>query len=179
MKKPSVTQLIDQLAKPALIDWANRIGLQGIDIKAERAKSKTKGTSLHEQIEKYCLGTGDFERELDRQQFCLMMQGKKILAVEKTIETEWFVGRYDAMYLIDGMSCIVDYKSGFKGRVYLENKLQLVAYAMAEPADIAIVAIPQFHLIPVQLKDHEPYREMLIKLSELWHINKTIEKDEA
>lgn len=44
MKKPSVTMLIDLLAKPALIDWANKQGLLGVDIKDLRKKAKSSGT---------------------------------------------------------------------------------------------------------------------------------------
>jgi hypothetical protein len=176
MKKPSVTQLLDLLAKPALIDWANRQGLAGIDIHEQRRKAKQGGSSLHSQIESYCKGVGKFERELDQWSFDKFMVGKTIIATECKIETEWFVGRYDAKIKVGDNEFIVDYKSGFKGEIYLEHKLQLVAYAMAEQAKIAIVPIPQFHLIPVDLKDEKPYQEMLIALAKIWNLKMEIEK---
>lgn len=177
MKKPSVTQLLDMLAKPALIGWANKLGLQGIDIKEKRRKSLAKGTSMHQQIEQFSTGAGDFEREIDRNQFIRLMENKRIAAVEHEIETEWFVGRYDAKLDCENGPCIVDYKSGYKGKIYLENKLQLVAYTMADAADMALVAIPQFHLIPVIIENRKPYEQMLIKLSELYYINQEIERE--
>lgn len=177
MKKPSVTQLLDLLAKPALISWANRQGLLGIDIEEQRKKAKLDGTSLHSQIENVCKGTGDFEREIDRDSFDRFMLDKEVISIEQKIETEWFVGRYDAKIKVGSSEYIIDYKSGFKGQIYLEHKLQLVAYAMAENAQIAIVPIPQFHLIPINLKDAKPYEDMLINLSKIWQLKKEIESN--
>ena len=168
MKKPSVTMLLDLLAKPALIDWANKQGLLGIDIKEVRRKAKAGGNSIHDQIEAYCKGTGGFEREIDHNCFQHFMQGKVIRSTEQTIETEWFVGRYDAEILVGDELYIADYKTSFKGRLYLEHKLQLVAYTMAVPAQMAIVPVPQFHLVPVVIQDRKPYEEMLKALSKIW-----------
>jgi hypothetical protein len=172
IKKPSVSQLLELLAKPALIDWANKQGLLGVNLKEKRKKSLAKGTSLHSQIEH-----GVFDREIDSQSYTLFMQDKQIIATEKEIETDWFIGRYDVKLSHEGKEYIVDYKSGFKGKIYLEHKLQLVAYTMAEPASIAIVPIPQFHLFPIDIPNRTPYEQMLIKLSELWHIKKEIDNE--
>ena len=64
MKKPSVTQLLDLIAKPALISWANKQGLMGIDTSEKRKKILLNGTSLHSQIENEL-----FEREIDKINF--------------------------------------------------------------------------------------------------------------
>jgi ATP-dependent exoDNAse (exonuclease V) beta subunit len=117
MKKPSVTQLLDLLAKPALIGWANKQGLAGIDIEISRKKTLEAGTSIHSQIENYCKGEGDFINDIDRTRFCYFKRDKKLLCVEKEIETEWFIGRYDVKFEHNGKHVIVDYKSGFKGKV--------------------------------------------------------------
>jgi len=178
MKKPSVTQLLDLLAKPALIGWANKLGLQGIDIKEKRKASLAKGSSLHDQIERFCLGTGDFEDANNRDRFVEMMLGKNVFLVEQEIETEWFCGRYDAMLCDESGECwVVDYKSGFKGKVYLENKLQLVAYTMACPAHMALISIPQFQFVPVCIPDRKPYEQMLMRLSEIYYLKKEIENE--
>jgi len=178
MKKPSVTQLLDLLSKPALIGWANRLGLQGVDIKEKRRTSLAKGKSLHGQIERASLGSGDFDSEANRIRFDALMANKSIIGVEKKIETEWFIGRYDSMILDENGQCwIADYKSGFKGRIYLENKLQLIAYTMAVPADMAIIPIPQFRFIPVVVPDRNPYEQMLIKLSEIYWLRKKIDNE--
>ena len=172
IKKPSVSQLLELLAKPALIDWANKQGLMGVDLKEKRKRSLAKGTSLHSQIEH-----GVFDREIDSQNYTRFMQDKEIIETEKEIETDWFVGRYDAKIRHEGRIYIVDYKSGFKNKIYLEHKLQLIAYTMAEPAEVAIVPIPHFGLVPIEIKNREPYEQMLIKLSELWNIKKEIENE--
>lgn len=179
MKKPSVTELTEMLAKPALIKWANKLGLQGIEVAEKQARGRSRGSSLHAQIEAYCKGSGGFERDMDRQQFDNLMQDKTILEVERSIETEWFVGRYDARIDFGGVEYIIDYKSGFKGKIYLENKLQLIAYSMFQPSEMAIVAIPQFHFFPIEIKNREPYEQMLIKLSELYQLKKEIDRAES
>ena len=51
--KPSVTELIGMLDKPGLLNWANKIGLDGIKLEDYRKKSMINGTSLHKQIEDY------------------------------------------------------------------------------------------------------------------------------
>lgn len=175
MKKPSVTQLLDLLAKPALIGWANKQGLAGIDIEVSRKKTLEKGRSIHNQIENFCNGIGDFHEERDRYRFFEFIKDKKIISVEKEIETEWFVGRYDAMFEKDGKALIVDYKSGFTGKVYLENKLQLIAYTMAEPAEMAIVGVPQFFISPVIIENRTPYENLLKSLSNIYYAKKEIE----
>ena len=169
-KKPSVTDLLDLLNKPALISWANKLGLQGIDVKQKRRKSLDAGTSIHVQIE-----AGVFEREIDAMSFAQFLQGKEILSSEQDIETEWFVGRYDVHLSDGGIEYICDYKRGFKDKVYLEHKLQLIAYTMAIPARMALVPVPQFHLIPIEIHDRRPYEQMLVHLSHIWQLKKEIE----
>lgn len=175
-KKPSVSELLDLLAKPALISWANKLGLQGVDIKEKRKRSLKNGTSLHQQIEDYHRDGVILESEVNQQNLERFMAGKRILSMEREIETDWFIGRYDARVEADGKEWIVDYKSGFKGRVYLDYKLQLVAYTMAEPASgLAIVPIPQFHFVPVEIEDRRPYEQMLKALSQIWYLKKEID----
>lgn len=151
MSKPSVTQLLDLLAKPALIAWANKQGLAGIEVSAYRRSVMAVGSSMHEQIESeaftdesLCIGYGRFMRD------------KEILGREVEIETEWFVGRYDARLLYGGESWLIDYKKSRRHRMHLEHKLQLVAYSMAQKVDrLGIVALPDFALVECVLTDAE------------------------
>lgn len=176
IKKPSVSDLLDLLAKPALIKWANKQGLLGVDISQKRKKSMERGTSLHSQIEDYCMHGVLMESEASQHNLENFLQGKEILSMEKQIETEWFVGRYDLAFSFNGEKWLGDFKSGFKGKIYLEHKLQLVAYAMAEPVEkLAIVPIPQFQLCPVDIENREPYEKMLKALSEIWKLKQEIE----
>ena len=63
MKKPSVTKLLDLLHKPAIVKWANKQGLAGVEINAYSASVKKHGTDLHNQIEKAIKGDVCFDDE--------------------------------------------------------------------------------------------------------------------
>lgn len=176
MKKPSVTKLLDLLHKPAIVKWANKQGLEGVEISAYSALVKRHGTELHAQIEAAIHGRAQFDDDQTARNFAAFMQGKTPIATEKSFETEWFVGRFDFAYADeDGELFVVDWKRSRRGRVYLEHKLQLVAYTMAFPAKMGIVQVPQFSLIPVEIEDRKPYEEMLKTLSKLYQLKKEIE----
>jgi len=167
-KKPSVTELTGLLDKPALLNWANKQGLQGIDITESRKKYLKDGSSIHDQIEQYHLNGKPFLIPEHENNYLKFIQGKEIISVEQKIETQWFTGRIDAVISIDGITYIVDYKSNQRG-VYMENKLQLVGYSMAIKCDsFAIVSVPDFTFIEVEIKDRKPYEEMIKALSVIY-----------
>jgi CRISPR/Cas system-associated exonuclease Cas4 (RecB family) len=174
MKKPSVTELCDLLAKPALINWANKQGLAGIDIKAVRKESKAAGTSMHSQIE-----DGAFDDPLHAANFTRFASDKEILSAETKIETEWFTGRYDVLLNYRGEKWLCDYKKSRRHRIWFEHKLQLVAYGMAEPVDrFAIIATPDFAFIPLEItKEHrEKIEQIIVCLAKIWTLRKEIEE---
>lgn len=170
--KPSVTQLLDLLAKPALIAWANKQGLAGIDINEAREKSRRAGTSIHSQIE-----SGVFESQKDAESFTRFMADKELIDQEQTIETEWFVGRYDARLKWRGLTYLVDYKKSRRPAVYFEHRLQLAAYAMGTQADkFAIVAVPAFIPLEVQMGDRlEKYQQVVVSLARIWQISRELD----
>src|SRR5690606_23926475 len=47
---PSVTEVIGLLDKPALVTWAWRLGMQGVDAIAHRDQRAAEGTVLHEHV---------------------------------------------------------------------------------------------------------------------------------
>ena len=47
---PSVTTVLGQLAKPALIPWANKLGLQGIDVAKYVDLTAEAGSLAHKMI---------------------------------------------------------------------------------------------------------------------------------
>lgn len=174
MKKPSVTDLCDLLAKPALITWANKQGLAGIDIKVSRKAAKSAGTSLHAQIE-----DGAFDDPLHAANYTRFAKDKEIIASERQIETEWFTGRYDVLLGYRGERWLCDYKKSRRHRIWLEHKIQLVAYGMAEPVDkFAIVAVPDFAFIPLEINKEQRAKieRMVICLSQLWTLKQEIEQ---
>jgi hypothetical protein len=174
--KPSVTQIIGQLDKPALMAWANRIGLEGKSLADARKQSQDQGASLHKQLENWLL-TGepiaDEEFQLKAKQF---FAGKHLLACEKRISHEKFTGRLDVKFETeDGATWICDFKTN-QSRLYLENKLQLAAYRMAEGCDrVAVISIPDMRLIEAEIIDFSPYEEMILCLAEIHRLRQAIE----
>jgi hypothetical protein len=169
MKKPSITQLISMLDKPALLNWANKLGLQGIDLKTRSKEIKAKGTSLHSQTNRFF--TQGIPMELPKHQGMLnwFMQDKIFISSETEIETDYFTGIYDLKYSHQNKIVLADFKSSH--HVYFENRLQLAGYAMAEPCDdLVVVNIPDFTIKNSGIKDRKPYEEILKRLSEIYYL---------
>lgn len=173
MKKPSITELVDLLAKPALVTWANKQGLAGIDIGNVRRRTRNAGTSMHGQIE-----DGAFNDPIHAANFTRFASGKEFLATEKSIETEWFTGRYDLLLAYQGQRWLCDYKKSRRHRLYFEHKIQLVAYGMAEPADrFAVIATPDFAFLPLEINDEQRAKieQVIICLSQIYCLRHEIE----
>ncbi|MCK5617085.1 hypothetical protein KAR91_85270 [Candidatus Pacearchaeota archaeon] len=162
--KPSVTELLNLLDKPGLLHWANKIGLEGIQLKEYRKKCLAKGTSLHKQTEAFIDNGVAFEKEENQKNCVKFLSNIKVLDVESKIETDHYLGRYDIRYERDGEIFIGDFKSS--SGIYLENVLQLIAYSMAEDIDnISIIEIPSFKEKIITVKDRQPFIEILKSLS--------------
>jgi len=165
MKKPSVTELIKLLDKPALLSWANKQGLIGVDITKKRKEWLNYGTSLHNQIYEYITTGTPLIKESDMNNYNFFFKDKEILSVECKVENEYFTGTYDLIYKKNNKIYLSDYKSNAKN-IYFENKLQLVAYSMCVDCDaLSIISIPDFKEMPFNISDKEPYIEILKSLS--------------
>jgi len=172
MKKPSMSELLQLLDKPALLKWANKQGLAGINIGVRKRKDTSEGTSIHSKIERFIKHGEQFE---EQENFIKFISDKEILGIEQDIETEYFKGRYDLKIKWNEKIYMVDYKKSAK-RVYLENKLQLVGYGLAENCnDYMIVSIPDFTVFPVEIANKEPYIEILKSLSNIYTQKQIIE----
>lgn len=166
--KPTVTELIKLLDKPALLKWANQQGLKGINIEKERPKWLTAGVSIHSQIENFIRKGEPFISEVDQSYFKTFIFDKEILGLECKIETEWFTGRYDLKVKWKDKIYIMDFKNHSKG-IYFENKLQLIGYGMAEQCDcFAVVSVPQFTVMNFRVENRQPYEEILKCLSKIY-----------
>lgn len=172
--KPSVTQLLDLLNKPALLKWANKIGLQGIAIDDYRKKAKSTGIDYHKQTEN-CLKHGEvFEDPLIQYHFEEFMRDKECLACEQSIEHELFKGRLDVRFLVKGTRFTCDFKP--KTDVYLETILQLTAYRMVTGDDnIAVISLPDFTFRPIPVKSFVPYEEIIKALAVIWQAKQFID----
>lgn len=172
MKKPTVTELIALLDKPALLKWANKIGLEGVSLEEFRAASKGKGISLHNQIQLFFEKKIPFIDPVVQESFDKFIVNKQIIDLEQNISTEWFVGRYDAKIKVGDKTYICDFKSNHN--IYLEQKLQLSAYKMAYPeCDIAIIEIPSFTFKPLEFNFKKC--ELILKcLHKIWELKQFI-----
>lgn len=174
MKKPSVTQLLKLLDKPALLNWANKQGLAGIDINIDKDRFLKAGTSIHNQILNYHEHGTPFQNIDTENNYKRFMSGKIILDIEKDIETEWFTGRLDARLKHGETIYLIDYKNNSKG-AYFENKLQLVSYGMAVECDrFAVVSVPTFTTYHIIVEDRKPYEEIIKALSIIYQNKKLI-----
>lgn len=159
----SVSKLIDLLNKPALLSWSNKIGLQGIDLKDYRKKVASKGTSKHNEIENYLLNGVKFGEsyKLDK-----ILEGYKILGVEKELNNGFINGRYDLLLEKDGKKIVVDFKSS--GKIYLNQKLQLSTYKEILEADyIGIINFKKWELDILEINTYA-YYEIMANLYEIY-----------
>ena len=177
MKKPSVTELLQLLDKPALLGWANSQGLKGIDISKERSKWLNAGTSIHCQIERFIVDCIPFDDPKDQLKCEKFLDKYEVIDIETNIETDYFIGRYDlkAKSKETGKTYIIDFKRKCK-KIYLEHKLQLVAYSMASECEgLMIVGVPDFKIFDIQIEDRTPYQEIMKSLSVIYQNKQKIE----
>jgi len=139
---PSVTQVIGILNKPVLVTWANKLGLQGIDVKKYVDNKAEIGTVAHRMILDYFLDQEtDFsecsKEVIDKAEnsflsFLEWTKNREVkpLFVEKSMvsEVELFGGTFDFYGLIDGEKTLVDFKTG--NGIYPEYFYQLAGYSI-------------------------------------------------
>ena len=138
---PGVTTVLNVIAKPALINWANRMGLEGIDTTKHVDALAGIGTLAHTMIAAHLTKT-----ELDISDYspkdvskaenaCLSFfewakrrEVKTVLSEEHLVSEEFrFGGTCDWYGQLDGNLTVIDFKTG-RG-LYDEHTYQLAAYA--------------------------------------------------
>jgi hypothetical protein len=168
--KPSISKLLDLLNKPALMKWANKIGLQGIELDKYRAQMQGDGTSLHKQIENWLKYKTPFENSSFQKRCEDFFSEKEVLSLEEKIENDMFTGRLDIVYKHNGLVYLCDFKTNHT-KLWLENKLQLTAYRMSKTCDkVAIIGIPEFNVIEANIEDFKPYEMILKALSDIYNL---------
>lgn len=139
-KCPGVTTVLGVLNKPALVPWANKIGLEGHKLSDYVDDLADIGTLAHAMVlahwknEKY--ETKDYSQEqISKAENCFLKylaweKGKKIepILVEEHLisEEDGYGGTPDFYGKIDGVVTLLDLKTG-KG-IYDESFIQLAAY---------------------------------------------------
>jgi hypothetical protein len=158
---PGVTTVLGLLAKPALIVWANRLGLQGIDSTKYRDEKAEIGSLAHAMILADLKGekveTSDYSQEqINQAENCYLSwlewrKGKKLepIVVETPLVNEayQFGGCPDFYGRINGELVLGDYKTG---GIWDESYYQTCAYATLLtsngydlPEKIIILGIPR------------------------------------
>jgi hypothetical protein len=156
---PGVTTIVNQLAKPALIIWANRLGLQGIDSTKFRDEAAEIGSLAHYLILSYLKGekpdVSDYTpNQLDLAENCVLFywdweKNHKLesILIETPLVSEDFGGTPDWYGRVDGELTLIDYKSG---GIYEEGFYQVCAYRQLliengyeRPDRIVILGIPR------------------------------------
>ena len=139
-KIPGVTTVLGILNKPALVKWANNLGLQGIDSTKYRDEMADIGTLAHQMIVDYFnkveTDTTDYSKnQIDLAENCLLSfwewekdhQIEVIMAEQPLVSEEYgFGGTIDLYCNLNGVPTLVDFKTG-KG-LYPEHTYQVAAY---------------------------------------------------
>jgi len=135
---PGVTTVVGLLDKPFLKAWANRIGLEGIDLNSYMDDLANVGTLSHAMIQAHFTGnevdTSEYSKnDIDRAEnamisFINWVQSMPIKPILNEVEltNEEFGGTVDMLCEIDGRKVLVDFKTG--SGIYDEVFYQLAGY---------------------------------------------------
>lgn len=137
---PGVTTFLGILNKPALVSWANNLGLQGINVKDYVDDKAATGTLVHEKM--YCDLKGikvdtslytAVQIEIAQNSFKKYLDWKKQHTIEPIVleygmvsEKYQFGGTIDSYCLLDGVLTLIDYKTC--KALYPEHFIQVSAY---------------------------------------------------
>lgn len=140
VRVPGCTTITGVLAKPALINWANRMGLQGIDTSSYVDSKARMGTCAHDMVEAFLLNEkpdlSEFSQvEIDAAENSMLSflewEAKheyEVIGVEMQFSSQGFRygGTCDIYWILDGVHTLTDLKTG-KG-IYPEMKDQVAGY---------------------------------------------------
>jgi len=141
---PGVTTILDIMAKPALIKWANNLGLQGIDSSKYRDEMADIGTLAHAlimcELKEDLDATADYLVNYSASQIVLAENALRSfhswknghdvepILVEEPLVSEMMQvgGTIDLYAKVDGLYTLVDFKTG--NAIYFEAQCQVAAY---------------------------------------------------
>jgi len=159
----AITKLIDLLDKPALVGWANKLGLKGVSLNDYSYRVKSEGTNKHNDIELYLKDGIKFKgyEILDEK-----LKEYEILGIEKTIDNGYLIGRIDVILRKNGLIYVCDFKRN--KRIYLKTKLQLSSYKEILEADkICFINTDTFDIEEIQI-DTKKYFEIVKRLYQIY-----------
>lgn len=167
-----VTTIVGILNKPALVPWANRIGLQGIDVKRYVDDKADIGTLAHALIIGELTGqkvdTSDYSQAQisAAENACLSFyawQKKHKLTIyeaEKELVSERyrFGGRFDILGEIDSIIELLDLKTG--SGIWEEHYYQLGGYLLLLEENEHIVN--QIRILNIPRSENENFQEIIL-----------------
>ena len=195
---PSVTTVLSLLNKPALIKWANNLGLQGINSTRYKDKLAEAGSLAHQLILDYFRGiktdTSDYSKDtIDKAEnsflsFLEWTKGKKIksIFIEKYMVSEkyGFGGTLDFYGEIDKDLVVSDYKTG--SGIYPEFIYQLSAYRELveeqgfKVKKVTVIRIPRSSDEQFETKDKintEKEWQIFLHLLGIYYLKKEIKEE--
>ena len=137
---PGVTTVLGLLNKPALVPWANKLGLQGIDVGKYVDDKASIGTLGHAIVTDKLMGletdTGDYSKnQIDLAENCALSfwewekenHIEDVYFCERSLvsEAHCFGGTLDIYAKVNGRKEIIDLKTG--NNLYPEHGYQLAA----------------------------------------------------
>ena len=141
---PGVTTIVSVLNKPALVNWANRLGLEGIQVGKYVDDKADIGTLAHAMIiaeitgeeisvdlDEYSLAQRDAAENACLSFFEWQKKHKlEVVAAEKSLVSErrGFGGTFDIYGICDGKRELIDLKTG--SGIYEEHWIQCGGYTI-------------------------------------------------
>jgi len=137
---PGVTTVLGVLNKPALVPWANKLGLQGVDVSKYVDDKADIGTLAHAFVTDHLTGVKTDTSDYSQNQISSAENSvlsffswekehpiEKVVFVEKPLVSEFsrYGGTQDIYCIIDGKHELIDLKTG-KG-IYAEHIYQVSA----------------------------------------------------
>jgi len=138
---PSVTTVLNELNKPALVKWANKLGLQGVDSDRYKDELADIGTLTHYfimcHLQEEVPNVSEYSPvQVDAAKACYkkyvdweLRNPVRPLLVEEALVSEkyQFGGRPDLFALCSGLFLLGDFKTNAKG-IFPEMVYQVAAY---------------------------------------------------
>ena len=137
---PGVTTVVGILNKPALVPWANKLGLEGIDVSKYVDKTAVIGTCAHYLVQCHLSGEEPDLSDYSAQEISLAenallkyWEWEKqfkitpiLLETQLVSEKKRFGGTVDCYADLNGSRWLIDFKTG--KALYDEHFIQLSAY---------------------------------------------------
>jgi len=137
---PGVTTILSVLNKPALVKWANNLGLQGIDSSKYVDEKAAIGTLTHQMIADYLqrkeTDTSEYSKvQIDQAENAVLsfLEWEKthhieLVLIEEPMVSELykFGGTIDCLGQMNGSLCLLDFKTS--SGIFPEMMIQVVAY---------------------------------------------------